>query len=30
MWERTCIGFAFVFALGLGVALQATPAWAQD
>jgi hypothetical protein len=30
MLKRTCIVFAFVFTLVLGVALQATPAWAQD
>ena len=30
MLKRTCIVFACVFALALGFALQATPAWAQD
>jgi hypothetical protein len=30
MLKRTCIVLAFVFALALGLAVQATPAWAQD
>jgi hypothetical protein len=30
MLKRTWVVFAFVFALALSVALQATPAWAQD
>jgi hypothetical protein len=30
MLKRTWVVFAFDFALALGVALQATPAWAQD
>jgi hypothetical protein len=30
MFKRTCIVLSFVCALALGIALQATPAWAQD